>query len=49
MNVRSEAFNPTKPNMIGKIYISVVLASLSGVKDKQCEVNNEITEYIDQM
>lgn len=49
INVRSEAFNPTKPNMIGKMYVSVVLASLSGVKDKQCGVNNEITEYIDQM
>lgn len=49
VNVRNEAFNPTKPNMIGKMYMSVVLASLSGVKDKQCEVNNEITKYIGQM
>jgi hypothetical protein len=40
--VQSNAFNPTRPNMIGNMYLSVVIASLSGIKNNVCEANERI-------
>lgn len=40
--VQSNALNPTRPNMIGNMYLSVVIASLSGVRNKVCEANERI-------
>lgn len=41
-NVRNNALNPTRPNMIGNMYLSVVIASLSGVRNNVCEANERI-------
>lgn len=40
--VRSNALNPTRPNMIGNMYLSVVIASLGDVRNNVCEANEQI-------
>lgn len=45
--VRSNAFNPTRPNIVGNMYLSVVLASSYSVSDNVCEVNERINSLID--
>lgn len=41
-SVQSNAFNPTRPNLIGNMYLSVILASMSGVGKNVCDTNERI-------
>jgi hypothetical protein len=40
--VQSNASNPTRPNIIGNMYLSVVLASMSDVGKNVCDINERI-------
>ena len=42
---RAKAFNPARPNIIGNIFLTVVLSSLSGVQNNVCEINERVAEY----
>jgi len=41
-SIQKNAFNPTRPNMIGNMYLYAVLSSLSGVRDNVCATNKRI-------
>lgn len=41
-SVQRNAYNPTRPNLIGNIYLSVVLASMSGIGKNVCDTNERI-------
>ena len=41
-NIQRNVFNPTHPNLIGNIYLSVTLTSMSGAGKNVCETNERI-------
>ena len=42
VDLRARATNPAHPNMIGDMYLSVVVASLNSVRKKVCETNDRL-------
>ena len=41
--VQKNAYNPARPNIIGNMFLSVVLASISGVGENVCETTERIS------
>jgi len=46
-SVQRNAYNPTRPNLIGNIFLTVVLSSLNDVRDNVCKMNERIANYRD--
>lgn len=45
-SVQRNTFNPTRPNLIGNIYLSVVLGSMSSVGKNVCDTNERIQNIL---